>query len=189
MSTAEVLMPLPTLVREDHDNSDNYEIIDGVTVELRPMSADSQAVTSLLVWHLSSYGIPRAVGAGYAEMLFKLPLAKDRNRRPDAAFVSYARWPKHKPIPATNAWDALPELCVEVVSPNDLADELETKVEEYLQAGVGMVWVVYPRHERVYVYESVTRIRRLTRADSLDGGAVLPGFTLSELFPPALPER
>jgi Uma2 family endonuclease len=103
--------------------------------------------------------------------------------------VSYARWPKSKPIPTTNAWDVLPELCIEVVSPNDLADEIETKVEEYLQAGVRLVWVVYPRHERVYVYDSATQLRRLTRADTLDGGSVLPGFALplADLFPQAPP--
>jgi Uma2 family endonuclease len=190
MSTAEALTPLPTLVRDNRDDSDNYEIVDGVKVELPPMSVDSQAVTSLLVWLLNDYGIPKNVGRGYVEMLFKLPLSKDRNRKPDAAFVSYARWPKHKPMPATNAWDVLPELCVEVVSPNDLADEIETKIEEYFQAGVSLVWVVYPRHERVYVYQSATQIRRLTRTDTLDGGSVLPGFALplSELFlqaPPA----
>jgi Uma2 family endonuclease len=187
MSTAEVLAPLPTPVRDDLDNSDNYEIVDGVKVELPPTSADSQGITSRLVRLLGNSGVAKDVGEAYAEMLFKLPLKKDRNRKPDVAFVSFSRWSKHKPLPDTNAWDVLPELCVEVVGPNDLADEIETKIEEYFQAGVSVVWVVYPRHERVYVYESATQIRRLTRADTLDGGAVLPGFSLplSELFPQA----
>jgi Uma2 family endonuclease len=190
MSTAEALTPLPTLVHDDPDNSDNYEIVDGVKVELPPMSVDSQAVASRLVRLLGNYGVAQDVGDAYGEMLFKLPLKKDRNRKPDVAFVSHVRWPKYKPLPETNAWEVLPELCVEVVSPNDLADEIETKIEEYFQAGVSLVWMVYPRHQRVYVYESATQIRRLTRADTLDGGTVLPGFALplTELFlqaPPA----
>jgi Uma2 family endonuclease len=193
MNTAEVLTPMPKLVREELGTEDHYEIIDGQRVELPPMSADSQALASRLVRHLSNHGIDRNLGEGYTEMLFKLPLGKDRNRRPDVAFVSYSRWPKYKPLPSTNAWDVLPEICVEVVSPNDLGDEIETKVGEYFAAGVSLVWVVYPRQESVYVYDSPSRARRLNRADTLDGSTVLPDFRLplADLFlqPPPTPPQ
>ncbi|MFO0821830.1 MAG: Uma2 family endonuclease [Gemmataceae bacterium] len=193
MSTAEALTPLPTLVRDEFDNSDNYEIIDGVKVELPPMSADSQMLGSRLARHLSNFGIATDLGEACTEILFKLPLKKDRNRKPDVAFVAYSRWPKGKPLPSTNVWNVLPGLCVEVVSPNDLADEIETKINEYFEAGVTLVWVVYPRQERFYVYDSPAQVRRLTRSDTLDGGVVLPGFQLplTELFlqPPAAPQQ
>src|ERR1700709_1460727 len=97
---------------------------------------------------MSNFGIAKDIGEACIEVLFKLPLAKDRNRKPDVAFVSYARWPKYQPFPATNAWAVLPDICVEVVSPNDLADEIETKINEYFEAGVRLVWIVYPRQER-----------------------------------------
>lgn len=190
MSTAEALTPLPTLVRDEFDH-DNYEIIDGVEVELPPMSVDSQAIASRIARHLGNHGAAQNIGDAYVEVLFKLPLKKDRNRKPDVAFVSYSRWPKAKPLPSTNAWDVLPDVCVEVVSPNDMGDEIEAKIAEYLEAGVRQVWVVYPRQASMYVYESANQVRRLTAADTLDGGAVVPGFALplSELFPqpPAAP--
>jgi Uma2 family endonuclease len=193
MNTAEVLTPIPKLVREGSGTDDHYEIIDGQRVELPPMSADSQALASRLVRHLSNHGINNTLGEGYTEMLFKLPLSRDRNRKPDVAFVSYARWPKYKPIPSTNAWDVLPDLCVEVVSPNDLGDEIETKIKEYFEAGVRLVWVVYPRQEQFYIYDSPSQVRRLTRTDMLDGGAVLPDFRLplADLFlqPPPAPQQ
>jgi Uma2 family endonuclease len=189
MSTAEALTPLPKLIRDDLDNRDHYEIVDGIRVELPPMSVDSQIIASRLARHLGNFGAAKDIGEACTEVLFKLPLKKDRNRKPDVAFVSHSRWPKYKPMPDTNAWDVLPELCVEVISPNDTGDEIETKVDEYLRAGVSLIWVVYPRQERFYVYESASAIRRLTRDDTLDGGTVLPGFTLplSELFPQAPP--
>ena len=189
MNAAEVLTPLPKLIYDEFDSDDHYEIIDGIRVELPPMSADSQVLAFRLARHLSNYGIAQDIGEACTEVLFKLPLPVDRNRKPDAAFVPYARWPKHQPLPSTNAWNVLPDLCVEVISPNDMCDELETKVDEYLRAGVRLVWLVYPRHERFYVYESASTVRRLTRADTLDGGTVLPGFALplSELFPPPPP--
>lgn len=166
----------------DHDN---FEIIDGVKVELPPMSADSQVLATRIARHLGNFGVDRSIGEPYIETLFKLPLDEDRNRKPDVAFVPYSRWPKDRRPPSTNEWDVLPDLCVEVVSPSDRADYILDKIEEYFRAGVRLVWVFYPRHELAFVYESPTAVRGLTRADSLDGGVVLPGFKLplAELFP------
>jgi Uma2 family endonuclease len=79
----------------------------------------------------------------------------------------------------------LPDLCVEVVSPHDWADEIMDKVREYFEAGARLVWVIYPRHQMVIVHESLTSVRGLSRIDTLDGGVVLPQFRLplAELFP------
>jgi Uma2 family endonuclease len=58
------------------------------------------------------------------------------------------------------------------------------KVAEYFHAGVERVWVVLPYQEHVYVYESPTRVRILTRTDVLQGEPILPQFRLplAELF-------
>jgi Uma2 family endonuclease len=60
------------------------------------------------------------------------------------------------------------------------------EVVEYFQAGVQLVWVVFPTHRMIYVHDSLTKIRVLTMADELDGDSVLPGFRLavSSLLPP-----
>ncbi|HVL15071.1 MAG TPA: Uma2 family endonuclease [Gemmata sp.] len=193
MSTAEMLTPMPELVRDDLENDDHYEIIDGQRVELPPMSAESSVLAARLARVLSNHSIERDLGEAHPEILFKLPLQLDRNRRPDIAFVPYSRWPRSRPIPPTNAWAVLPDLCVEVVSPTDHAEEIETKIKEYFEAGVRLVWVVYPRQEQVYVYDSPGQVRRLSRADTLDGGVVLPEFRLplADLFlqtpPPPAP--
>ena len=78
----------------------------------------------------------------------------------------------------------VPNLAAEVVSPSDTVDELQRKIYEYFRAGVELVWIVFPRRAKIYVYESLTRIRVLTTNDILDGGAVIPGFRLAlvELF-------
>ena len=114
-----------------------------------------------------------------------MPLPIDRNRRPDVAFVVYERWAKGRPLPeSANAWDVLPNLVVEVISPTDLSEDVQEKVAEYFRAGVTLVWVVYPRSHQWHVYESPSSIRVLARTDELDGGNVLPGFRLplTELF-------
>ena len=87
------------------------------------------------------------------------------------------------------AWDVVPDLAIEVISPYDLAEESLQKIHEYLHAGVQLVWVVYPEERQVYVYETPTRVRILAADDTLDGGAVLPGFQLrvDSLFDPITP--
>jgi Uma2 family endonuclease len=173
------------VVSDEYDFRENFEIIDGVRVEIPPMSADSQALASDLACYLTIHGIEQNLGKAYTEILFRLPLKRDRNRKPDVAFVPYSRWAKNRPIPSTNAWDVLPDLCVEVVSPQDWADEIMDKVREYFEAGARLVWVIYPRHQMVIVHESLTSVRGLSRIDTLDGGVVLPQFRLplAELFP------
>jgi Uma2 family endonuclease len=183
MSAAEALEPMPRLWDDSIDR--DYEIVDGARVEMPPTSVDSQVLACKVAYHLNDHAFGKNFGRACVNVLFKLPLPADRSRRPDAAFIPYSRWAKNRPVPATDVWEVLPDLSVEVVSPNDESDEIETKVLEYLEAGARLVWVVYPRHESVYVYESPQQVRRLTRGDTLDGGVVLPGFQLPliELFP------
>jgi Uma2 family endonuclease len=161
------------------DDEPLFEIIDGQRVELPPMSYFAALVTSHLHEKLIAFKLANDIGVAAVETLFRLPLDKDRNRRPDVAFVSYKRWPKGQPYNLTeNAWPVVPNLTVEVVSPSDRAEEVMEKIKEYFQAGVEVVWVVYPSLQLWTVYEPLARSRTLTVADELDGGTVLPGFRL-----------
>jgi Uma2 family endonuclease len=167
-----------------------YEIIDGERKELPPMSAYANLVAMILGGELYLFASAQPLGRPCVEMLFRLPLNGSRNRRVDVAFVSYQNWPKDRPMTLTdNAWDVVPDLAVEVISPTDLVYELMQKIAEYFQAGVRLVWVVFPPQRLVYVYESLTQVRVLTQTDELDGGAVLPGFRLplANLFPAVAP--
>lgn len=164
-----------------------FEIIDGEVVEMPPMGANEILLANVIGHALHAAGLSQGVGQAVAEMLFDLRPSFDRNRRPDVAFVTFDRWPVRKRIPRGNAWPVVPDLAVEVVSRHDEALELIEKIHEYFAAGVRLAWVVFPTVEQVYVYESTSSIRVLSRGQDLDGGAVLPGFRLAldELFGPA----
>ena len=160
---------------------DFYEIVDGLRVVVPPRSAYAAKIASRLTFELILAA--RAVRAGevVAEGLFRLPLAQDRtrNRRPDLAFVSFDRWPADKPQPQTdNAWDVVPDLAIEVISPTDFCEDVFAKVSEYFRAGVRLVWVLMPVERKVFVFDAPDVVRLVTDADSLDGGAVVPGFLL-----------
>jgi Uma2 family endonuclease len=160
----------------------NYEVVNGQRVELPPMSAHETDLNSRLNAFIAPIMLKH--GRPQIETLFLIDSETDLQRRPDMAFISFARWPKGRRVPTTNAWEVVPDLAVEVVSFSNSANEIITKIHDYFRCGVRLVWVVYPLFAQVYVYTSTTTVRILGRADTLDGGEVLPEFrlTMAELF-------
>lgn len=117
----------------------------------------------------------RVTAAETGYILFKNPDGPDTVLGPDIGFVSYARHPeklpkKHIPVP--------PDLAVEVVSSGNTATEIHNKVRLYLKAGTRLVWVVYPDAQEIVMHTS-GGATTLTVDDNLNGGDVLPGFTLA----------
>src|SRR5262249_39356350 len=152
-----------------------YEIINGERREIPHMGAFAGTIASFLVSHLNVFAWQHKLGFAVAEVMFRLR-PDSPQRRPDLAFISYDRWVSPAPAQDPPAWDVLPNLAVEVVSPTNIADEIEEKLQEYFAARVQLVWVVHPLRRRIYVYESPTQVRILQENDELDGGQVLPSF-------------
>jgi Uma2 family endonuclease len=161
-----------------------YEVVDGQVVELAPMGAYEVWIATVLVARLATFVSQHQLGRAAQEMLFDLSIGTGLRRRPDVAFVSFDRWPSTRRIPRTEAWEVVPNLVVEVVSRTDSVDSLVDKIAEYFHAGVERVWVVFPSQEQVYVYDSPSSVRILTRPDELSGDPILPHFRLPlvELF-------
>jgi Uma2 family endonuclease len=78
----------------------------------------------------------------------------------------------------------MPDLAVEVVSPNDTHTEVTEKALAWLEAGSHMVVVVDPSQRTATVYRSLEDIRILTEGDAIEGVDVVPGWKLPivELF-------
>lgn len=98
-------------------------------------------------------------------------------RVPDVSFVSRERIPPDDPYDR-GLWPMAPDLAAEVLSPSNLATEIQQKVLEYFEAGARTAWIVDPRLRTVTVCVSATEARLLIGGAELDGGAVLPGFRL-----------
>jgi Uma2 family endonuclease len=84
-----------------------------------------------------------------------------------------------EPIP-----DVAPDLAVEVLSAGNTAREMARKRQDYFAAGVQVVWEVNPGTRTVEVFTTPDHSTVLHEAQTLEGGMVLPGFTLplQELF-------
>jgi Uma2 family endonuclease len=180
----------PSLLASEHEHvlaiQDEllYEVVNGQRVELPPTSAYATWLASRLQNRLGPYAEDKGLGTPVTEMLFVLDAERDLRRRPDVAFVSTARWPLDRASPMTGDWDMVPDLAVEVLSPNDVFKDVLAKVREYFHYGVQVVWVIAPEEQQVYVYDSPTHVRILTVQEELTGGEVVPGFRmpLGQLF-------
>lgn len=166
------------------DEEPLYEVVNGQQVDLPPMSAYATWIASRLDHQLGPFAEEHGLGTVVTEMLFVLDAEQNLRRRPDVAFVSAKRWPLHRELPESGDWDVVPDLAVEVVSPNDEFSDVVAKVREYFEYGVLRVWVILPDQRQMYVYESSTQVRILAAGQTLTGGDILPGFTLplADLF-------
>lgn len=158
---------------------DLYEVVNGQVVEPREMGALETWLSTALTGQIYYYFARRGeIGTLSGETLFLLDPEAGLQRRPDLAFISYDRWPRDRPAPPRAAWNVIPDLTIEIVSPNDLAVEVVAKVNEYFRAGVRQVWVIYPRQRTALVHVSPRLAHVLGEDDHIDGGDVLPGFRL-----------
>src|SRR5436190_24332460 len=89
----------PTPVPPDGDIL--YEVVDNQIRELPPMSARETRLASVLSRSLGPFAGDRGMGQVDVEMLYLIDRAKNLQRRPDVDFVSFGRWPRHKPVPGT----------------------------------------------------------------------------------------
>ena len=174
--TAEELLHLPS-------TGTRLELVKGKVYEMAPAGGPHGYVAMnigvLLGVHVRSNGLGRVFAA---ETGFILRRSPDTVRAPDAAFICYDRLSEGD-LPE-GFISVMPDLVVEVVSPTDTRREVQEKVEEWLRAGVRLVWVIYPVTRSADVYRSIEDVSHLTEDDRLDGEDVVPDFAcrLGELF-------
>ncbi|MBA3314107.1 MAG: Uma2 family endonuclease [Planctomycetota bacterium] len=157
------------------------ELVDGVLVE-KDLSYKASRIAIELAARILQFVKLSNLGLVTGEQGF-IRLTTGRVRGPDVAFVAWGRLPggrePREPVP-----NLAPTLAVEVISPGNTKREMDDKLDDYFRSGVELVWYVYPDREEVEIFTSPKEKAVLGRADVLDGGTALPGFTLSlaELF-------
>jgi Uma2 family endonuclease len=181
--TATELMRLP-------DDARGYELVEGRLLRMPPTGWEHGDITlglgAALRTFVETHGLGTAV-TGEPGFLVSRPSEPDTVLAPDVAFVRAERLP---PVgsPARKGFLALaPDLVVEVVSPSQYAPEMADKARRWLEAGVRLIWVVWPEARQVDVWRvgGDDPIATLGAGDSLDGMEVVPGFSLpvARLFP------
>ncbi len=151
------------------------ELVDGVLVSSPPAGGAHGDINMRLGALLAAHVYPRDLGYLFgASTAFLLRPAPPLVRSPDLAFV-----PKHALPggPPRGAVPVPPALAVEVVSPSNRPGEIARRVAEYVRHGSALVWVVDPDDRSVTVHAGGPFAEWLGEANTVDGGAVLPGFS------------
>ncbi|HEY4328444.1 MAG TPA: Uma2 family endonuclease [Phycisphaerae bacterium] len=176
MTTTATLLTAEELLNLPPDNM-RHELVKGELTTTPPTSGEHGVRSFNIAALLSTYLRGKDVGVGVgAETGFVIARNPDTVRAPDCAFIQKAR------IPATGIpqkyWPGAPDLAVEILSPSDSASEVLEKIDEWLDAGTRLVWVVDPEKQNVRVYAPGRKPLILRMPDTLDGEDVLPGLRL-----------
>ena len=159
----------------DAANKRLYELVDGVLVE-KVMGQLESSVACDLIYFFKAFLVQDDQGYVLAPD-GAVRLMPHLVRIPDVSFIAWTQLPTRE-RPTDPILDLAPALAVEVLREGNTPKETERKVRDYFFAGVQLVWLVDPAKRLVTVYTAPDEAVVLTEADTLDGGTVLPGFSL-----------
>jgi Uma2 family endonuclease len=163
-------------VIELHDKHDCLcELIDGTLVE-KPMGWQEAELAIIIATLLRNFVADGRLGKVFgADGMFRFE--PEQIRIPDVAFISRERFAGRR-VTQGAFWELGCDLAVEVISPSNTRREMERKLSDYFAAGVRLVWLVDWRSREIVVYGDPQHAVTLRGGDFLDGGDVLPGFSV-----------
>ena len=174
------LLTADDLARMPNDDSVQLELDEGELITM-PLAGFEHGeceaqIGFLLYQHVRTNKLGKVVGGDAG---FRL---NDRTVfAPDVAFV---RKERVEAVRNKSFANGAPDLAVEIFSPSDGTRQTTRKVKQYLAAGCHTVWVVYPKSQKVVVFEASGAERTLHAGGLLETPALLPGFSVkvAELF-------
>ncbi len=126
------------------------------------------------------YGWNEKTGLGVvfdSSTCFKLPNGADRS--PDVAWVQQARWDALTPEQQEKFPPLCPDVVIELLSPSDILRDIQAKMQEYIDNGARLGWLIAPKTRQVEIYRPGRLVEVLESPPSLLEEAVLPGFVLT----------
>jgi Uma2 family endonuclease len=158
------------------------ELVRGQLIVREPPGTSHGRISATLCFLVSGFVRREKLGAVFAQDTgFKIESNPDTVRAPDVAYLSNERM---SAVRERGYAAVAPDLAVEVLSPDDRASEILTKVQAWLAAGTMLVWVVDPDRKEVRAYRPTGSVTIVTLDGSIVGEDVLPGFacTVREIF-------
>jgi Uma2 family endonuclease len=178
---------MPVLLEPDDllrlPDGDHYELIDGVPKE-KEMGAKADEIGlwlgSLMVTFVRARRLGHVFGPKTGYVCF--PENPKKLRQPDVSFIAAGRLDGDE-APAGHIKVA-PDIAVEIISPNNLYEEIESKVAEYRSAGVKLIWIITPETRTVLIRRLDGSCAEVGATGQLSGEEVIPGFScaVADLF-------
>lgn len=160
------------------DEPGRFDLIRGEVFSMPPAGGEHGEININIVEVMAPFVRQHGLGRMYSsDTGFILSRNPDTVLSPDLSYVSTERLPpkeERRGFP-----EVAPDLVVEIISPSDTLSNATAKVMEYLDAGVRLVWLADPADHTVTVYTPDRRATVYREGAEIDGGAVLPGFSIS----------
>ncbi len=182
----------PLLTPDDflsHPDRDRYELVNGQLVETH-MSMESVWIQGQVYQQIDQFVRQHPLGMTFTDGLTyrcfaELAADPERIRRPDCSFIRAGRTTSDQFV--GGHCEIVPDLVVEVVSPNDSYYDIQKRVHEFLKVGCPLVWVINPNSRMATIFRKDRRVIEIDETAEFDGEDVLPGFRcrLAEFLPPA----
>ncbi len=168
------------------DDGTRRELIEGKLIEMLPGAKPRHSlIATLIAAFLTTYAFQKKSGLVMTELGCMLTRDPDTLLFPDVGYISFTR------LGSQNLDEYLsvaPDIAVEVVSPGNISEEIDTKIALYFQYGAQLVWIIHPTPQTARVYHASDKsegtYQIIVSQGTLDGGNVLPDFSLklSDLF-------
>jgi Uma2 family endonuclease len=188
MATVLTAPPAQKLTPDDllrlPDRGKGFELVNGRLKELN-VSYLSSFTAGRIYRQLANHVEPANLGwvspEGTSFRCF--PDDPDKVRRADTAFHALGRLTQAQAT-AEGHCSVVPDLVVEVMSPNDLAYDVDEKRSEWLAAGAKLVWVIHPVRRTIHAYRADGTVALFGPAETLTADPVLPEFRVpvADLF-------
>jgi len=159
------------------------EIMDGAVHDMSPVGVLHHLIAGNIFRILDAFVLQTGSGTVFMDGLIYLMHSETRGLRhayvPDVSYIRTASipggWQIAKPFPG------VPNLAVEVMSPDDKAEGVEVKVQTYLSKGTEEVWVVFPEARTInqHYHSQVETVRRYSESTQIDTSALFPGLELT----------
>jgi Uma2 family endonuclease len=174
MPVSERLVTAEEFERMPEEPGVRMELVRGRVVRMSPAGYEHGDIGTRILLLLAEHVNRESLGEVLMPTGFTIETNPDTVREPDVAFISRERLEETAPGPGF--FQGPPDLAVEVRSPGDRRGEIASKVAQYLEGGVRMVWVVDTDAASLTVYTPGSAPVVLRDGDVLDGGDVVPGF-------------
>jgi Uma2 family endonuclease len=150
----------------------------GELVVMSPTGGISGNRNSKLTTRLELWADAEGSGLVFdSSTMFRLPSGAYRS--PDAAWISLERWQALTPQEQERFPPICPDFVVELRSITDSLSTLQQKMQEYLDNGIRLGWLINPQSQQVEVYRPHQATQILQTPNQLSGETVLPGFKLN----------
>jgi Uma2 family endonuclease len=161
----------------------------GELIVMSPTGGTAGRKNSRLTQKLRNWADQNGQGEVFdSSTIFVLP--SGARRSPDVSWIDLERWNKLTPAQQDGFPPLAPDFVIELVSPSDLKNQrykdLQNKMQEYLDNGVKLGWLIEPEAKTVEIYRSGQQVEILNNPQTLAGENILPEFTLdlTEIFAP-----